>query len=87
MFRGFLLLLVMAAFSINATAADSIKIGVNVPLTGFAASDGESALNGAKLAVSQINKEGGINGSKLELVVYDDQAKPQGICGYRHQAY
>ena len=57
--------------------ADSIKIGFNAPLTGFAASDGKSALNGAELAVEQINTAGGINGDMLELVVYDDQASPK----------
>ena len=57
--------------------ADTIKIGFNVPLTGFAAADGESALNGAKLAVNQANASGGINGKQIELVVYDDQASPK----------
>ena len=57
--------------------ADSIKIGFNAPLTGFAASDGKSALNGAELAVKQVNAMGGINGDQLELVVYDDQASPK----------
>ena len=57
--------------------AASVKIGFNVPLTGFAAADGKSALNGAELAVEQANAEGGINGNKIELVVYDDQASPK----------
>ncbi len=57
--------------------ADTVKIGFNVPLTGFAAADGESALNGAKLAVKQANAAGGINGKQIELVVYDDQASPK----------
>jgi len=57
--------------------ADNVKIGFNVPLTGFAAADGESARNGAELAVEQVNAAGGINGKKLELVVYDDQASPK----------
>jgi len=57
--------------------AGNIKIGFNVPLTGFAAADGESALNGAKLAVEQVNAAGGINGDNLELVIYDDQASPK----------
>lgn len=56
-------------------AADKIKIGFNAPLTGFAASDGKSSSEGAKLAVEQINAAGGINGKMLELVIYDDQAK------------
>ena len=57
--------------------ADTVKIGLNVPLTGFAAADGESALNGAKLAVKQANAADGINGKQIELVVYDDQASPK----------
>lgn len=57
--------------------ADNIKIGFNVPLTGFAAADGTSALTGAELAVEQVNAAGGINGVMLELVVYDDQASPK----------
>lgn len=62
---------------VSAASADSIKIGFNTPLTGFAAADGKSALHGAELAIEQINNSGGVNGSKLELVVYDDQASPK----------
>ncbi len=58
-------------------AADTIKIGFNAPLTGFAAADGESARHGAELAATQINEAGGINGQLLELVIYDDQASPK----------
>jgi branched-chain amino acid transport system substrate-binding protein len=56
--------------------ADTIKIGFHAPQTGFAASDGNSATVGAELAVEQINAAGGVLGRQLELVVYDDQAKP-----------
>ncbi|MEH6630510.1 MAG: ABC transporter substrate-binding protein [Halopseudomonas aestusnigri] len=59
------------------TLADTVKIGMNVPLTGFAAADGKSALLGAELAVEQANAEGGINGTQIELVRYDDQASPK----------
>ncbi len=59
-----------------AAAADTIKIGFHAPLTGFAASDGKSSTEGAKLAVNQINAAGGVLGQELELAVYDDQAKP-----------
>lgn len=68
--------LAMSAAVVSASA-DTIKIGFNVPLTGFAAADGQSALHGAELAVSQVNGSGGVNGSMLELVVYDDQASPK----------
>jgi len=76
--------LVIFAFIVSVTvigltgtlwAADSIKIGFHAPMTGFAASDGKSSSEGAKLAVSQINAAGGVLGKKLELVTYDDQAK------------
>lgn len=59
-----------------AQADGKIKVGLNVPLTGFAASDGKSASEGAKLALEQINATGGINGKMIELVIYDDQAQP-----------
>lgn len=64
------------ALSVSPAYADSVKIGINVPLTGFAAADGKSALGGAELAVEQANATGGINGVNVELVVYDDQASP-----------
>ena len=67
---------VALALPVGAAWAD-IKIGFNVPSTGFAAADGKSALDGAKLAVAEANAKGGIAGEKLELVVYDDQASPK----------
>lgn len=63
-------------FSGQCIAADTIKIGFNAPLTGFAAADGKSSSEGAKLAVNQINDAGGVLGRNLELVIYDDQANP-----------
>lgn len=68
---------VAAALIAGPVQAESIKIGFHAPLTGFAAADGKSALNGAKLAIQQINAAGGVLGEKLELVVYDDQASPK----------
>ena len=72
-----LLSVLFPVFFLGMVHADSVKIGFNVPLTGFAAADGKSALNGAKLAVKQANQAGGINGKMIELVVYDDQASPK----------
>jgi branched-chain amino acid transport system substrate-binding protein len=61
----------------SAALAETVKIGFNVPLTGFAAADGNSAKIGAELAVEQANADGGINGKMIELVAYDDQASPK----------
>ena len=58
----------------TAGAADTVKIGLMAPLTGFAAADGLSVHYSVKLAVERINKEGGVLGKKVELVVYDDRA-------------
>ena len=65
------------AMSATAASADSIKIGFNTPQTGFAAPDGKSVTVGAQIAVDTVNAAGGINGRMIELVVYDDQAKPK----------
>lgn len=56
--------------------SQAIRIGFQAPLTGPAASDGKTALQGAELAVEQINAAGGVNGRKLELVIADDQTQP-----------
>ena len=86
--RKFLSILIAAgvlAIASQPSAAETLKIGFNVPLTGFAAADGKSALNGAKLAVEQENAKGGVNGRKLELVVYDDQASPKQAVPVAHK--
>lgn len=78
MFRRIVwLTLVAVVVSAVPAMADTVKIGFNVPLTGFAAADGKSALIGAELAVEQANAAGGVNGAQVELVVYDDQASPK----------
>jgi len=59
-----------------ATGEETIKIGIFSPTTGFAAADGTSALQAAQLAVTMINDNGGVMGKKLELIHYDDAAKP-----------
>jgi branched-chain amino acid transport system substrate-binding protein len=56
-------------------AAGTIKFGAHVPLTGFAAADGLSAKRGMELAVNSINDAGGINGQKIELIIYDEKSE------------
>ncbi len=64
-------------FCSSAAHADTLKIGVSGPFTGGSSPMGESMLNGILLAAEEINGIGGINGKKIELVVRDDQAKPE----------
>ncbi len=65
-----------AATAPAAAGTGPIKIGFISPTTGFAAADGTSALNSAKLAVKLLNQAGGVMGRQLELIAYDDAAKP-----------
>jgi branched-chain amino acid transport system substrate-binding protein len=57
-----------------ATAADTIKIGFPMPLSGPAAVYGVPVTKGAELAVADINAKGGVLGRKLELLPRDSKA-------------
>jgi branched-chain amino acid transport system substrate-binding protein len=56
--------------------AKPYKIGTLQPLTGVAAAGGKTALVGIQMAADRINKLGGINGRPVDLIVGDDQSKP-----------
>ena len=56
--------------------AKPYKIGTMQPLSGSAAAGGKTALVGVQMAVDRINKSGGVNGRPIELVVADDESKP-----------
>jgi branched-chain amino acid transport system substrate-binding protein len=58
-----------------AFAADPIKLGLTGPFTGGSSSMGVSMRDGVKLAVSEINKAGGVLGRQIVLVERDDEAK------------
>ena len=49
----------------EAAKSDEIKIGALYELTGGVANYGKAALNGAQMAVDEINAKGGINGKKI----------------------
>jgi branched-chain amino acid transport system substrate-binding protein len=52
---------------------DVIKIGGLAPLTGEVAQYGEAVINAVKLAVDEINENGGILGKKIEYIYYDEK--------------
>ena len=54
-------------------SANTLVIGGIGPLTGAAATYGNSVKNGAQLAVDEINEAGGVNEMKLELKFQDDE--------------
>jgi branched-chain amino acid transport system substrate-binding protein len=53
----------------------TIKVGVNLELSGGVASYGESLENGVDIAVDEINKAGGVKGKKLELIKVDNKSE------------
>lgn len=63
--------LVLTTWSSN---SNSIKLGVNLELSGAVAQFGQKNLQGLKLAVEEINQKGGVLGKKIELVIYDNKS-------------
>ena len=57
-------------------AADSLKIGVLLPLTGSNAKSGSIQKNSVRMAAEEINTAGGINGKKIDPIIADTQGKP-----------
>ena len=65
--------MVLGALAVPASADDTFKIGAIGPLTGGAANYGLGVVNGAKIAVDEINEAGGINGYQIEYSREDDE--------------
>lgn len=66
-----------AAEGAEAAEGGVLKIGAMGPLTGAAASYGTAVVNGADLAVKEINAAGGINGMTIEYKGEDDEHDPE----------
>ena len=77
----FLLLVVISVFAFmlptQASAADTIKVGIVLPLTGAQAKFGEIEKQSFDMALEEINGGGGIKGKKLEFIMEDDTGRPE----------
>lgn len=62
--------------TVNARADCTTVIGSVMAITGSLGALGQHISKGAQLAVSDINRAGGVNGCKLKLDLYDDQTNP-----------
>ena len=67
----------MGLMSIGASPAAAVKVGIVLPLTGAEAKFGEIEKRSFEMAVDEINKQGGIKGEKIELIVEDDTGRPE----------
>lgn len=55
--------------------SDVFKLGVNMELSGNVASYGESMAKGVEMAVAEINKAGGVEGKKIEVIKNDNKSE------------
>jgi branched-chain amino acid transport system substrate-binding protein len=74
------LLILVAAF-LPAQAAEAIRIGLSVALTGPVAANGKQVLLSLQVWKEDINAKGGLLGRPVELVYYDDQSNPSLVPG------
>ncbi len=76
-----LLALSMFAAGSPARAADPIKVGFSMALTGGVAQNGKQLIIALELWRDDVNAKGGLLGRPVELVYYDDQSNPANVPG------
>ena len=77
-FRVALSIAAAMAFAVGiARAGETIKIGVNEPLTGAVAASGNYVTQGAVIAADEINASGGVLGKNVELIIEDNKSNPK----------
>src|SRR5437764_2937645 len=64
-----------------ALAADPIRIGFGMSLTGPGAGAGKMFLLGREIWKDEINAKGGLLGRQVQFVYYDDQSNPSVVPG------
>src|SRR5258708_1374489 len=69
----------LIATALPARAADPIKVGFSMALTGGVAPNGKQILAAFEIWRDDVNARGGLLGRPLELVYYDDQSSPANV--------
>jgi branched-chain amino acid transport system substrate-binding protein len=67
------------AFAAPSHAADPIRVGCSMALTGGVASIGKQVLAALQIWRDDVNAKGGLMGRPVELVFYDDQSNPANV--------
>src|SRR5262245_14076762 len=78
---GIVALVVAGTGTFVVQAADPIKIGFGMALTGGLSANGKPALLAVQIWKDDVNKKGGLLGRPVELVYYDDQTNPATVPG------
>lgn len=81
--KTFVMLMLFFSFLfIGKTYADgngnTITLGVTIPLSGSHAAKGTAMLRAVQMYIENINKNNGINGKKVDIVIEDDKNTPEG---------
>ena len=74
-------LLAMCSLAPAVRAADPIRIGFGMALTGGLAANGKAAVIAFQMWADEVNAKGGLLGRKVEFVYYDDQSNPTTVPG------
>ena len=70
-----------------AAAQETLKVGLVAAMSGQSAKSGEAIVRGLTIAIDEINAKGGVLGTKLELLVRDDESNPaKGVVAARELA-
>ena len=67
--------------AVPARAADPVKVGFSMALTGAVAPNGKQILIALEIWRDDLNGKGGLLGRPVELVYYDDQSNPSNVPG------
>ncbi|MFK5925703.1 MAG: branched-chain amino acid ABC transporter substrate-binding protein [Desulfuromusa sp.] len=80
--RNILLTLCTITLMAGLSWADTLKVGVQAPITGSYANEGQGIENSVRLLAAQINASGGVMGKQIEVIPCDDQgtAMAAAIC-------
>jgi branched-chain amino acid transport system substrate-binding protein len=76
---AFIALIFAALTAVPAQAADPVKVGFSMALTGGVAAIGKQVLVALQIWRDDVNAKGGILGRPVELVFYDDQSNPANV--------
>src|SRR5580693_10382640 len=68
-------------FFAPARAAEPLKIGFSMAMTGGVAQNGKQLLIALELWRHDVNSKGGLLGRPVEFVYYDDQSNPSNVPG------
>ncbi len=74
--KKFALFVLLFVFTVVSANAKVIKIGALVSITGPTAFLGEPERNTLEMLTKEVNKNGGIKGNKIDLIVYDTKGNP-----------